>query len=144
MGKTTVTLTGDEHRLLKALDKVVQKESELARAAEAAGRKTVGANMMVRKSYRDVDRAVDRHRNKVKQAAAAREKAVGASAVGQLAAFAGAWRPASRKARSSAATKKPAVGSSASMARRCPLVGSAERPARRTAVANSPGRWVVA
>lgn len=91
MGKTTVTLTGDEHRLLKALDKVVQKESELARAAEAAGRKTVGANMMVRKSYRDVDRAVDRHRNKVKQAAAAREKAVGASAVGQLAAFAGAW-----------------------------------------------------
>lgn len=38
MANVTVTLTGDEARLLKSLDKIVQKEKQLASSIEGAGR----------------------------------------------------------------------------------------------------------
>ena len=44
MGRITVQLTGDEARLLKSLDKVVQKEKDLAKAAEKTGQKSAAAS----------------------------------------------------------------------------------------------------
>jgi len=40
MGRVTVELTGDEHRLLRSLDKVIEKEKKLGGAAADAGRKS--------------------------------------------------------------------------------------------------------
>ena len=60
MGNVTVTLTGDEARILRSLDKVIAKERALAQAGEQAGKKTVAAQRKVLNSQDKMERGAQK------------------------------------------------------------------------------------
>lgn len=77
MGQVTIMLSGDEARLLRSLDRVVQKERELARKAAEAGEKSERGSRRAQRGHRGTLRAIrDLERGQ--------ESAFGARALGQL------------------------------------------------------------
>lgn len=83
MGQVTVTLTGDEARLVRSLQKVIDKEREVARKALEAGKASEQGQRRAQRSLNKTNRELDRAKQKG-------DKAFGSGAVGQLGKFAGA------------------------------------------------------
>lgn len=89
MGRVTVEMTGDEARLVRALDKVIAKERELARKAAEAGSQSAAAADKASGAY---GKLADRIKGTGKGFEKARERrkaAFGSEAAAELASYAG-------------------------------------------------------